>query len=261
MARRLCLSASSFLILWLLGAASAALAAPVGQVTHLSGPMFAVKADGTRHVLSIGSQIEAGETLVTEEKTYAQVRFIDKGVVTLKPQTSNPVPGRNVQLRRNDAGEGWRGAWAVEGSFAHDHRPDRQARQSGCLPDEYGDGDDRHPRNRFRRHPVPRRGWLRLPAAGHLCRCLRGASRPRSAAACARRAAAPRAAATADRALGRTVRLPAAARPAAATAGRPRSRPAVPAAAFFPAGSAVCARRWPAGSTAGRLYRALTSAG
>ncbi len=62
-------------------------AAPVGQVTNLSGPLFALNAEGVRRVLSVGSQVEPGETLITEEKTYAQVRFIDKGVVTLRPGT------------------------------------------------------------------------------------------------------------------------------------------------------------------------------
>lgn len=71
----------------LLLAWGSALAAPVGQVTNLSGPLFAVNKEGVRRVLSVGSQVEPGETLVTEAKTYAQVRFIDKGVVTLRPGT------------------------------------------------------------------------------------------------------------------------------------------------------------------------------
>lgn len=62
-------------------------AAPVAQVTNLSGPLFALDAQGARRVLSIGSQVEPGETLVTEEKTYAQIRFIDKSLLTLKPGT------------------------------------------------------------------------------------------------------------------------------------------------------------------------------
>jgi hypothetical protein len=62
-------------------------AAPAGQVINLSGPLFAVAGDGARRVLSVGSHVEAGETLITEAKTYAQVRFIDKGVVTLRPST------------------------------------------------------------------------------------------------------------------------------------------------------------------------------
>ncbi len=65
----------------------AALAEPVGQVMNLSGPLFALNAQGVQRVLSIGSSIEPGETLVTETKTYAQVRFLDKGVITLRPGT------------------------------------------------------------------------------------------------------------------------------------------------------------------------------
>jgi hypothetical protein len=62
-------------------------AEPVGQVMNLSGPLFALNAQGVQRILSIGSSIEPGETLVTEGKTYAQVRFIDKGVITLRPGT------------------------------------------------------------------------------------------------------------------------------------------------------------------------------
>lgn len=75
----------------LLLSALPAWAEPVGQVTNLSGPLFALNAQGVKHILSVGSQVEAGETLITEAKTYAQVRFIDKGVVTLKPNTQFKV--------------------------------------------------------------------------------------------------------------------------------------------------------------------------
>lgn len=74
----------ALLLLCLMGLAQAA---PVGQVSNLSGPLFAIALDGTKRVLSVGSEVEPGETLITEAKTYAQVRFIDKGVVTLKPDT------------------------------------------------------------------------------------------------------------------------------------------------------------------------------
>ncbi|MDP2194678.1 MAG: FecR family protein, partial [Rhodocyclaceae bacterium] len=75
-------------LVWLLlFACQGVWAAPVGQVTNLSGPLFALNAEGGKRILSIGSQVESGETLVTEGKTYAQVRFIDKGVVTLRPGT------------------------------------------------------------------------------------------------------------------------------------------------------------------------------
>ena len=87
MPRRNAITAIKSLALLFLLAWNYALAAPVGQVTNLSGPLFAQNAEGVRRVLSIGSQVEPGDTLITEGKTYAQVRFIDKGVITLKPGT------------------------------------------------------------------------------------------------------------------------------------------------------------------------------
>jgi hypothetical protein len=80
------ITATSLALLLIL-VAQLAFAAPAGHVTNLSGPLFAVGADGVRRVLSVGSAVEAGETLVTEGRTYAQVRFADQGVVTLKPDT------------------------------------------------------------------------------------------------------------------------------------------------------------------------------
>lgn len=79
-------------LVWLLLlACQAAWAAGAGQVINLSGPLFAIDAAGARRILSVGSGFEPGETLVTEGKTYAQVRFIDQGVVTLKPGTQFKV--------------------------------------------------------------------------------------------------------------------------------------------------------------------------
>lgn len=79
--------ATRFVVLLFCCAAALAQAAPVGQVVNLSGPLFAVDAKGARRILSVGSQVEPGEMLLTEGNTYAQVRFIDKSVVTLKPGT------------------------------------------------------------------------------------------------------------------------------------------------------------------------------
>ena len=62
-------------------------AAPAGEVTHLSGPLFAVRADGGQRVLSIRSAVESGDVLVTETNTYARIRFADAGEITLKPNS------------------------------------------------------------------------------------------------------------------------------------------------------------------------------
>lgn len=62
-----------------------------GHVVNLSGPLFSVKADGVKRVMSVGTEIAQGDTLVTEEKTYARVKFSDASEVTLKPNTQFKV--------------------------------------------------------------------------------------------------------------------------------------------------------------------------
>src|SRR3990172_1322936 len=56
-------------------------------VSNLSGPLFAVKSDGSRRVLSTQSVVSSGDMLITEDKTYARVRFSDTSEVTLRPST------------------------------------------------------------------------------------------------------------------------------------------------------------------------------
>ena len=65
-----------------------AFAQVAGTVTQLSGPMMAKKADGKVKILSLKSEVEAGDTLVTEKNTYALVKFIDNSEITLKPSTT-----------------------------------------------------------------------------------------------------------------------------------------------------------------------------
>jgi hypothetical protein len=59
-----------------------------GTIVHLSGPLLDRKADGTVKVLGLKSEVESGDTLVAEKNTYAQIRFIDNGEITLKPGTT-----------------------------------------------------------------------------------------------------------------------------------------------------------------------------
>lgn len=64
-------------------------AAPVvGTVVNLSGPLMVRKADGVVKVLALRSEVEQGDTLLTEKNTYARVKFIDNSEVTLKPGTT-----------------------------------------------------------------------------------------------------------------------------------------------------------------------------
>lgn len=59
-----------------------------GTVTQLSGPMMAKKADGKMKILALRSEVESGDTLITEKNTYALVKFIDNSEITLKPGTT-----------------------------------------------------------------------------------------------------------------------------------------------------------------------------
>ncbi len=72
-----------------LAVGNAAFAAQVAAtVTRLSGPLMAKKANGAVKILSLKSEVEEGDTLVTEKNTYAQIKFIDNSEVTLKPGTT-----------------------------------------------------------------------------------------------------------------------------------------------------------------------------
>jgi FecR protein len=63
----------------------------VGQVTHLSGTLIAKRADGTTKVFSVKSEVEQGDTLSTEQDTYARIKFVDGGEVVLRPRTQLKV--------------------------------------------------------------------------------------------------------------------------------------------------------------------------
>lgn len=69
----------------------AAWAAVAGEITHLSGTLSAEKADGSRKLLGVKSQVEEGDTLSTEAGTYARLKFSDGGEVVLRPNSQLKV--------------------------------------------------------------------------------------------------------------------------------------------------------------------------
>jgi len=64
-----------------------ALAAPAGEVTHVSGALLLRKADGSSKIIAPRSQVEAGDLLATATDTYVRVKFTDGGEITLRPNT------------------------------------------------------------------------------------------------------------------------------------------------------------------------------
>jgi len=71
-----------------LAGACFAVAADTGTVTQLSGTLSVRKADGSVRILSQRSQIASGDTISTQQDSYAQVRFSDGAQLTLKPNTA-----------------------------------------------------------------------------------------------------------------------------------------------------------------------------
>ena len=59
-----------------------------GTVMQLSGPLMARKAEGKVKILAVKSEVEQGDTLLTEKETYALIKLIDNSEITLKPNTS-----------------------------------------------------------------------------------------------------------------------------------------------------------------------------
>jgi hypothetical protein len=89
------------LALWATG--TLALAAPVaGTVVQLSGPLMAKKANGTVKVLALKSEVENGDTLVTEKNTYAMVKFIDNSEITLRPDTTLTIENFSFDNGKQD---------------------------------------------------------------------------------------------------------------------------------------------------------------
>lgn len=87
-----CIATKVLAALVLAGVCSLALAGQVaGTVIHVSGPLMAQKADGKVKVLAARSEVEQGDTLVSEKNTYAQIKFIDNSEITLKPNTTFKV--------------------------------------------------------------------------------------------------------------------------------------------------------------------------
>ncbi|MYN38869.1 iron dicitrate transport regulator FecR [Duganella sp. FT109W] len=79
----------ALMLFWVAGASWAGQVA--GTIVQLSGPLMAKRADGAVRILSMKSEVESGDTLVTEKNTYAMVKFIDNSEITLKPSTTFKV--------------------------------------------------------------------------------------------------------------------------------------------------------------------------
>jgi len=91
--------------LWIAPALAQSQQAPIGTVTHLSGVLVARQPDGGTRLLGVKSAIAEGETLVTEQATYARVKFSDDGEVVLRPSSQLKIESyqyRNAEPQRDN---------------------------------------------------------------------------------------------------------------------------------------------------------------
>lgn len=73
----------------LLALSTPILAAEVaGEVGYMSGSMVAQRADGTIKVMAPKSKVLEGDTLVTSDKAYAQVKMNDGSTMTMRPDSN-----------------------------------------------------------------------------------------------------------------------------------------------------------------------------
>ena len=70
-------------------------AAAPGSVSQLAGTLSVRKPDGSIRILSNKSDIQSGDTLLTQKDSYAQIKFADGAQITLKPNTSVRIDNFN----------------------------------------------------------------------------------------------------------------------------------------------------------------------
>ncbi len=75
----------------------------VGTVTDVSGPMVARRLDGTIKALTTKSTVEQGDTLVTERGTYARIKFVDNGEITLRPNTQFKIENFSYEVAKPES--------------------------------------------------------------------------------------------------------------------------------------------------------------
>ena len=84
-----------------------AYSAAAGRVDFAIGKVESVTANGRRHALSKGAEINAGETISTAAGARAQIRFADGGYVSLQPRTRFRVDEFNYKNKTDGKEKGF----------------------------------------------------------------------------------------------------------------------------------------------------------
>ena len=94
----MCRAAVSLLILLLAALPQAALAL-TGQITNISGAVIARQPDGASRLLSVRSEVNEGDLLVTAENSFARIKFTDGAEVVLRPGTQLKIDAYSFEER------------------------------------------------------------------------------------------------------------------------------------------------------------------
>lgn len=76
---------------------SAAWADGVGVVTHLTGVLTAQNKAGASRILAPKSEVNRGDTLVSEDKTFARIKFSDGGNLVIRPKSRVTIDQYNFK--------------------------------------------------------------------------------------------------------------------------------------------------------------------
>lgn len=94
---------SLFALTLLSGCATAFAAQVVGTVTDLSGFLLVRTTTGTVKILAQQSSVEPGDTLVSEQNTYARIKFIDNSEITLRPNSQLTIEKFSYDAARQES--------------------------------------------------------------------------------------------------------------------------------------------------------------
>lgn len=77
-----------------------------GQITNISGAVIARQPDGAQRLLSIRSEVNEGDLLVTADNSFARVKFTDGAEVVLRPGTQLKIEAYRYE-EQNPGGDGF----------------------------------------------------------------------------------------------------------------------------------------------------------
>ncbi len=86
------------------GAGLVQAATAAGQVTHLSGVLTARRADGSLKLFSVRSEVAEGDTLITEQDSYARIKFSDDSEIVMRPNSQLKVATYSFNRDKPESG-------------------------------------------------------------------------------------------------------------------------------------------------------------